>query len=105
MSDAALLDRPRERLAITSLSTPLPWERPGATRRPPGEMACAGEWHAVAAMLDDVAGGIAARVNGRSAFNVALIRFVTAEIRGAAAEIRANLALEELWRCQEFPHV
>ncbi|HEV2552734.1 MAG TPA: hypothetical protein VGV17_03105 [Bosea sp. (in: a-proteobacteria)] len=73
-------------------------ERAEATRLP-GELLCADEWHEVAAHLDRVANSIPRRMHGRGRFSTALAAFVANEVRQSAAEIRANLALEERDAC------
>lgn len=92
MVEAALLDDPRWRPA----PCPPAVSSPAAL---PGELPCAEEWHEVAALLDRVAAAIPRRMRGKGRFSVALAAFVAHEVRGAAAEIRANLALEELDAC------
>lgn len=67
--------------------------------RLPGELACADEWHEVAALLDRVAASIPRRMHGRGRFSLALAAFIAHEITGCAAEIRANVALEERDAC------
>jgi hypothetical protein len=88
---------PRRELVIASLLTP------PRDRSLPGDLACGAEWQETAAMLDDVARGIRKRFAYRDRFNSALALFIAREVQGAAAEIRANLALEELDRCQNLP--
>lgn len=65
-----------------------------------GGLPCSGEWDAIANMLDDVAAGLKRRMARRGPFSVALAAFIGSELKCSAAEIRANLALEELTACQ-----
>lgn len=93
----------REALMTAALDIPsaprfaLP-ERATATRLP-GELLCADEWHEVAAHLNRVADSIPRRMAGRGRFSIALASFIANEVRQSAAEIRANLVLEEHDAC------
>ena len=56
-------------------------------------------WRSVATRLDEISAHLPKRMEGRSLFDKALADFVAREIAGVAAEIRANLALEEQDAC------
>ncbi len=62
---------------------------------PGGEIVGGFAWKAVASRLDEISAWLPRRMAGRSLFDKALADFVAKEIAGVAAEIRANLALEE----------
>lgn len=67
-----------------------------------GQLATATEWETVAVELDKIAQLLPQRFPS-GCFNRALAAFIAAKIRDAAGEIRANVALEELSRCQNRP--
>lgn len=67
---------------------------------PDGGIAGGRNWLAIAQHLDKAASGLRRRMARRSVFDRALAEFVAKEMFGTAAEIRANLALEELAACQ-----
>lgn len=104
MAEAELMERPGRQLRVGSLNSPLARSRvlrrdPTLVSQLPGELACADEWHEIAKLLDVVAASIPMRMRGHGAFSAALARFIAREVRGTAAEIRANLALEERDAC------
>ena len=106
MQAAALLQPASPaRLPVASITTTLQRSAvlrldPGVMSDPlPGELACADDWHEIAKLLDAVAASIPKRMRGRGDFSDALASFIAGEVRGAAAEIRANLALEERDAC------
>lgn len=70
------------------------------TALPDGSITGGRNWQAIAARLDQSARGLRRRMTRRSLFDRALADFVANELAGTAAEIRANLALEELAACQ-----
>jgi hypothetical protein len=66
----------------------------------PGELMSSGEWTATAAMLEAAATALIDRTRGNGRFNQAQAKATAGTLREAAAEIRANLALEEMTACQ-----
>ncbi len=66
-----------------------------------GELATSDEWTEVAASLEGVAALLPRfRMGEGPNFNRALADLVSSHLSEAAAQIRANLALEELTECQ-----
>ena len=66
-----------------------------------GELATSDEWVEVAAGLESVAALLPRfRMDEAPRFNRALAALVSSHLNTAAAQIRANLALEELTACQ-----
>lgn len=61
-----------------------------------GEISGGLAWKAVAARLEESSELLPKRMAGRSLFDKALAEFVARELAAVAAEIRANLALEEM---------
>ena len=107
MAEAATLERDALRLSIAPLATALPratvlrLDPEAPSERLPGELLCADEWHEVAALLDLVAASIPRRMRRHGRFSDALASFAAHEVRQVAAEIRANLALEERDACMK----
>lgn len=105
MGDAATMERAAPHLPIAPLATALPRATqlrldPSLISDPlPGELACAQDWLHVADLLDRVADSIPRRMARRGDFSAALAAFIAKEVRQSAAEIRANLALEEHQAC------
>lgn len=66
----------------------------------PGELQSSEGWLATAAMLEASASLLVLRTRGDGRFNQALAGATAGKLREAAAEIRANLALEEMHACQ-----
>lgn len=105
MNDAVTMERAALRSSISPLVTALPRATqmrldPSLISDPlPGELACADEWHEIAALLDLVAATIPRRMRRHGRFSEALASFAAHEVRQVAAEIRANLVLEEHQAC------
>lgn len=65
----------------------------------PGELQSSPQWLATATLLEQTAEQLIRRA-GHSRFDGAQARATARALYGAAAEIRANLALEEMHACQ-----
>jgi hypothetical protein len=66
----------------------------------PGELLSSDGWIATATMLEAAGASLIERTSGEGRFNQAQARSTAGKLREAAAEIRANLALEEDFACR-----
>jgi hypothetical protein len=66
----------------------------------PGALLSSDGWLATAAMLEAAGACLIERTRGDGRFNHAQARSTAGKLREAAAEIRANLALEEDFACR-----
>ncbi|CAN7334131.1 hypothetical protein LJR090_002533 [Bosea sp. LjRoot90] len=89
-----------EALACCNCGVVAPMVRLPVSSLAPGELASSGLWLSTAAVLDAAATSLIDQTKGRGRFNQAQAKATAGTLREAAAEIRANLALEEMTACQ-----
>ncbi len=87
------------RIACSNCGIVAPMIRLPVCSLAPGELQSSPQWLATAAVLEAAAKQLTARAL-HSRFDRVRARATAAKLREAAAEIRANLALEEMHACQ-----
>lgn len=87
------------RIACSTCGAVAPMVRLPISSLAPGELQSSPQWVATAALLEQSAEQLIRRA-GHSAFDRAQAKASARKLYEAAAEIRANLALEEMHACQ-----
>ena len=87
------------RIACSTCGTVAPMIRLPVSSLAPGELQSSPQWQATAAVLEATAESLIRRAV-HSRFDRAQAKATARALYGAAAEIRANLALEEMQACQ-----
>lgn len=92
--------RTEARFACSNCSVVAPMVRLPIASLAPGELQSSEGWLATAAMLEATAALLVLRTRGDGRFSQAQAADTAGRLREAAAEIRANLALEEMVVCR-----
>lgn len=99
MKDRVTADGPA-RFACSNCGVVAPMVRLPIASLAPGELQSSEGWLATAAMLEATAALLVLRTRGDGRFSQAQAGDTAGRLREAAAEIRANLALEEMVVCR-----